>query len=90
MKHVEGENKGDVLLYAISTCGWCKKTKKLLKKLDVSYNFVDVDLLGDNEKEDIKEQVKYCNPQLSYPTLKINDTCIIGFKEQKIREALEK
>ncbi len=25
MQHVEGENKGDVVLYALSTCGWCKK-----------------------------------------------------------------
>jgi len=46
MKHVEGENKGKVILYALSTCVWCKKTKRLLNQLGVDYYFIDVDLLG--------------------------------------------
>lgn len=90
MKHVEGENKGNVLLYAISTCGWCKKTKKLLQELNVAYDYIDVDLLDKGEKEEIKDEVRQCNSKVSYPTLKINDECIIGFKEQKIRGAIKK
>jgi len=89
MNHVEGENKADIMLYAISTCGWCKKTKRLLQDLNVAYDYVDVDLLDEDKKEEIKKEVKECNPHLSYPTLKINNRCILGFKEQKIREALE-
>ena len=43
---VEGKNKKHrVMLYALSTCIWCKKTKKLLDNLDVCYDFVFVDLL---------------------------------------------
>ncbi|MFW6122094.1 MAG: glutaredoxin family protein [Petrotogales bacterium] len=89
MEHVEGENKGNVMLYAISTCGWCKKTKKLLRNLGVAYNFVDMDLLDDDEKKEVEKEVKECNPKLTYPTLKVNDDCILGFKEDKIKEALE-
>jgi len=89
MKHVDGENKGNVTLYAISTCGWCKKTKRLLNDLNVAYDYVDVDLLNQDEKGKMKEKVRQCNPQLSYPTFKINGECILGFKEPEIKEALK-
>ncbi|MCJ7714049.1 glutaredoxin family protein, partial [Candidatus Bathyarchaeota archaeon] len=45
MTQVEGENRGDVKLYALSTCGWCKKTKGLLNDLHAQYSYVDVDQL---------------------------------------------
>ena len=31
VEHVTGKNKGKVMLYALSTCGWCGKTKELLQ-----------------------------------------------------------
>ena len=45
-KHVPGRNAGKVMLYALSTCVWCNKTKKLLNELGVEYDYTDVDLLG--------------------------------------------
>ena len=32
-KHVKGENKGNIVLFALSTCGWCNKTRKLIEEL---------------------------------------------------------
>ena len=91
MKHVDGEDKGEITLYTLSTCGWCKKTKKLLDELGVGYNYVDVDLLEGNEQKDILEEVKRYNPKCSFPTLVVNkDKCIIGFKDDEIKEALGK
>lgn len=88
--HVDGKNKRDIILYAISTCGWCKKTKKLLNKLGVKYSYIDVDLLDKVEKEKIEEEVKRWNPKCNYPTMVINDRkCIVGFKEDEIREVLQ-
>jgi glutaredoxin len=89
MKHVKGEDKGNVVLYALSTCGWCRKTKELLKKLGVSYDFVDMDLLDYEEKKELVKDVEKCNPNITFPTLKINDECILGFKKDEIREALK-
>jgi glutaredoxin-like protein NrdH len=88
--HVDGENKGKVMLYALSTCGWCKKTKALLDELGVEYNYTDVDLLkGEEQAKTIKEIEKF-NPECNFPTLVINSSkCIIGFKEDDIRGALE-
>ena len=56
--HIKGENKGDILLYAISTCGWCKKTKSFLNKLGVEYKYINVDQLDKDEKNEIQKEVK--------------------------------
>ena len=88
--HVKGENRGEILLYALSTCGWCKKTKSFLNKLGVEYEYINVDELDKSEKNKIVEEIKKWNPQLNYPTIIINKkTCIIGFKEKEIKEALQ-
>jgi len=87
---VAGKNKGQVLLYALSTCGWCRKTKGLLDDLGVEYDFIDVDILTGAERETAVEEIKRWNPQCSFPTLVINnDSCILGFDEEKIRRILK-
>lgn len=89
MKTIDGKDKGKIVLYALSTCGWCKKTKKLLNDLGVKYSFILVDELKGNEKDKTIKQLKKWNPRSSFPTVVINDKkCIIGFKEDKIKEAL--
>lgn len=89
MIHVEGKKMGRILLYALSTCVWCRKTKQLLDQLGVDYNFIDVDLLSETERAQVIEEVKKLNPRSSFPTLTIDDQCIIGFDEQKIKGALK-
>ena len=89
MQHVEGQNKGKLVLFALSTCGWCKKTRALIEDLNADYNYVYVDLLKGEERDEVVEMVKKWNPQVSFPTLVINDEkTIIGFKEDEIREEI--
>lgn len=88
-KHVNGEKRGDVLLYALSTCGWCKKTKKFLEDLGVDYQYVFVDKLNTDEKVQATNEIKKWNPRCSFPTLVINnEKCIIGFQDDEIKETL--
>lgn len=88
-EHVDGKDKGKVMLYALSTCGWCNKTKDLLRQMGIAFDFVYVDLLDGREQDDAITRVEKFNPQGSFPTLVINDRkVIIGFREQEIREAL--
>lgn len=89
MQHVEGQNKGKLVLFALSTCGWCKKTRALIEDLDADYDYVYVDLLKGDEREEVVEMVKKWNPQVSFPTLVVNDEkTIVGFKEEEIKEAI--
>ena len=90
LKHVAGKNAGDIKIYALSTCPWCKKTKTLLDSLGVAYDFVDVDLLAGKEREQTVTAVKKWNPSVSFPTIVINDSkCIVGFNEKDLKEALK-
>lgn len=90
MEHVSGKNAGDIKLYALSTCPWCKKAKALLDSMGVEYSFLDVDLLTGTEREQAITEVKKWNPGGSYPTIVIDgNKTIVGFKETEIREALK-
>ena len=87
---VPGKKKADVMLYALSTCVWCKKTKALLDSLGVEYSYEYVDQLPDKEQDEVVEKIKKWNPACTFPTVVINDQkCIIGFKEDEIKEALK-
>jgi len=89
VEHVDGKNKGKVVLYALSTCGWCNKTKELLRGLGVSFDYVYVDLLDGQEREDTLNAMEKWNPRGSFPTIVIGDKkIIVGFHEDQIREAL--
>ena len=80
--------KRAVKLYALSTCAWCKKTKKFLNEHEVDYDFEDVDLLDGEEKAAVRAEVAKHNPRVSYPTIVINggERVIIGYDEEKLRE----
>lgn len=87
--HVDGKKEGDVMLYALSTCGWCRKTKGLLGDMGVDYSYVDVDLLEGADREEALDKIRKWNPKCSFPTMVINDSkCIVGFNEEETREAL--
>lgn len=91
IEHIKGKNKGKIMLYALSTCGWCKKTKELLNKVGAEYSYIFVDLLNENDKDKVMKDIEKWNSNLSFPTLIINNQkCIVGFKEDKIKEALLK
>ena len=86
---VEGKEKGNVTLYALSTCGWCLKTRKLLNSLGIKYRYVYVDKLDEKESSEAAKELSKWNPDESFPTMVIdNSSCILGFDEEKIKEKL--
>jgi glutaredoxin len=88
IEHVDGRDHGKVMLYALSTCGWCAKTKQLLTDLGIGFDYLYVDLVGRDEQKAVVEEVEKYNPSLSFPTLVVGDHTIVGFKEDEIRGAL--
>ena len=81
---------GKVKLYALSTCGWCKKTKRFLDKNDIEYECTYVDLLKGAARDQVMAVMLKWNPRGSFPTVVVDDAVVVvGFKEQKLREVLE-
>ncbi len=77
-----------VRLYALSTCGWCRKTKELLDSLGVAYEFIYADLCEGDERAEVIAAVRELNPRGSYPTVSIDGEVVVGFDEERIRELL--
>jgi glutaredoxin len=90
LSKVSGKNsKHKVLVYALSTCVWCKMTKQFLKDNDVEYEYIDVDLCDEKDKVKIRQHIQSKGGNLSYPTIIIDDNILItGFRKDKLKEAL--
>ena len=90
MNRVEGSDYGAIKLFTLSTCVWCKKTKALLQEMNVAYEYVDVDVVEGADREKVLDELKSFNPRCSFPSLVVNNNCIVGYQEEKIKEALRR
>ncbi|VVB91302.1 Glutaredoxin [uncultured archaeon] len=75
-------------LYTLSTCVHCKATKRFLKKNGIEYDYVDVDKLDGEEQDKVEQELLKLAGGLRFPTIVIGDNVIVGFQEDKLREAL--
>lgn len=77
-----------IKLFALSTCSHCRHTKEYLNDNNVDFDCTEVDVLTGDERQKVIEEVKKYNPDLSFPTLVIGDTVIVGFKKDEIAKTL--
>jgi len=88
---VPGEDHGNIMLYTLSTCIWCRKLKKWLKSRGYAYSYVDVDQEKGRDREAVMEELKHWNPRCSFPTVVVDkEACLVGFKPEKLKELIDK
>jgi glutaredoxin-like protein NrdH len=75
-------------LYSLSTCSHCKSCKRFLGDCGIEYEFTDVDLVPEEDRGEIIEEIKNLTSRCAFPTIIIGEKVIVGFKEEEIREAL--
>ncbi|MEI7542294.1 MAG: glutaredoxin family protein [bacterium] len=91
MIHIKGKEMGKVMLYTLSTCIWCKKTKALLKEIGVAYSYEDVDLLEEAEDEKATKEMDKFSTNPSFPLIIIDNKMFhMGFDEEIIRKKFSK
>lgn len=84
------KNEHKVVVYALSTCVWCKMTKQYLQDSEVEYEYIDVDLCEEKEKEEIRKEIIDKGGSLSYPAIIVDDNILItGFRKDKLKESLK-
>ncbi|MBD3192716.1 MAG: glutaredoxin [Candidatus Heimdallarchaeota archaeon] len=78
----------DVTVYALSTCGFCRRGLQFLRDHDIAFKFIYVDKLSRDERFKIKRdlQDKY-NERVAFPFLIIDGEVIVGFREERWKEA---
>jgi glutaredoxin-like protein NrdH len=84
------KNEHSITFYGLSTCVWCKRTRKFLEDQEIQFEYIYIDKLKGQEREEAIEQVRCWNPAVSFPTVVIGgEQCVIGYKPDKIKEALD-
>ncbi|MEJ2136808.1 MAG: glutaredoxin family protein [Desulfofustis sp.] len=81
-------NFPNVTLYSLTTCIYCAAIKKMLADLNIPHRFKDADLLETTERQELLEELRTINPKCSFPTTRIGEKTVIGFKVQEIKEAI--
>jgi glutaredoxin len=88
---INGNNSPHLFLYALSTCVWCRKTKRLLDELGFSYEHIDVDLQSAEDQGVLCAEIERWNPEGTYPTLVVdNSYSINGYKPEKLQQLAQK
>ncbi len=87
IQSVPGSGDKDIMLFTLSTCIWCRKTKALLKDLGFAYKYVDIDMLEDEDKDEAMKEMSRHNPKTSFPTIVVDNGAevILGFNEEQIK-----
>jgi glutaredoxin len=84
-----GKSDHGVFLFALSTCGWCSRTKEFLQENDVAFEYIDVDKCTMDEKREIGRRLEELKATLGFPVTVVDDDVVItGFKPDEFREAL--
>ncbi len=87
---VEGTRvEHDVKFFGLSTCVWCKKTRRYLEECGVAFEFTYLDLLEGDERAEALAIVKKWNPAGTFPTIVVDgEKSITGFSPDDIQQVL--
>ncbi|MDZ4168130.1 MAG: glutaredoxin family protein [Coriobacteriia bacterium] len=75
-------------LYGLSTCPYCRMTKRYLDDHGITYDMTEVDLLDGDEKQAAIDEVKRLSNGTSFPVLVADDEVIVGFNKTKMADIL--
>lgn len=78
----------NIKVYALSTCPYCKRTKRFLDEHNVHYDHVEVDTLDDAKQDEILEEIEKLTGKQSFPVVVIGSEVVVGHDEEKLRRAL--
>ena len=79
---------GRIKVFALSTCPYCRRTKKFLDEHEVDYESVDVDLLEGEEQERVLREITGMTGRQSFPIIVTDAGVIVGYDEEKLRKAI--
>lgn len=77
-----------VTLYALQACPHCKDVRRLLQERRILFQTIYVDLLVGDERNRTLRQLRRINPSVSFPTLLVGETTVVGYKKEQIEAAL--
>ncbi|MBI4287477.1 MAG: glutaredoxin family protein [Chloroflexi bacterium] len=77
-----------VFMYTLSTCPWCRKTKKYFTDNKIRFEFVDYDLQPPEEQAKIEKRMMERGGNMAFPWVLIGDDLVIGWNPEKYSELM--
>jgi glutaredoxin len=75
-------------MYTLSTCPWCRKTKKFFKDMNVDFDYIDYDLADEATQKRIMDDMGRFGGSLSFPFVKVDGKFVQGYNPEKFKELL--
>ncbi|HNW45028.1 MAG TPA: glutaredoxin family protein [Elusimicrobiales bacterium] len=77
-----------VTIYALSTCLWCKKTKKYFEDKKINFECIDYDKQDEARQEELMAEIKANGGTGSFPFVKIGNACTQGYDPEEFEKLL--
>jgi glutaredoxin len=75
--------------YTLSYCPWCNKAKKFFAEHHVEFEYVDYDLVSEDEQKEIeKEMKKRTGGDVSFPYVVIGTEVVVGWNPDRYKALL--
>ncbi len=86
----ETMKKHDLTIYALSTCGFCRKSMNFLREKDIPFRYIYLDEIPLDVKRDVKNKLKEkYDKRVVFPFLEIDEmNAIIGFTQSEWEEKI--
>ena len=87
--HEKGKNKPhEITVYALSTCGFCKRALAFLRENDIEFRFIYVDKQSPEIRIRIKKDLRdNFEERLGFPYVILNSKeAMVGFREEVWKE----
>ncbi|MBU0684575.1 MAG: glutaredoxin family protein [Thermoplasmatota archaeon] len=76
-------------VYALSTCPYCKRTRRFLDDHKIAYECIEVDLLDDAKQDEVLEEIEKLTGRRSFPVVVVGKEIIVGHDESKLKKVLK-
>jgi len=77
-----------VFMYTLSTCPWCRRTKKWFTDHQIPFEYVDYDLQTPEKQAEIEQVMLKRGGNTAFPWVLIDDELIVGWNPVKYAELI--
>ncbi len=77
-----------VFMYTLSTCPWCRRTKKWFTDNKIPFEFVDYDLQPADKQAKIEQEMMSKGGNMAFPWVVIDGEIIVGWNPKKYAEVM--
>jgi glutaredoxin len=78
----------DVVVYALSTCPWCKRAKEWFAAQQVACEFIDIDRLPDAESDAAADKARELSGSHAFPVVVIGGSVVVGYRPERYADLL--